>query len=349
MTLASYINAMPKAELNVHLEGAFRRQTLLMLAEQNEIPETVKHFQSWLALLEKPDYKRLPEIARMTASWLKYSDDLKRLAYDLGVWLHHQNIKYAEVGVNFALYDGLGLKPDDLLAALNEGRDRAERGWGVEMQWLLMASREEPRRADEIARYAAAVASRKLAIAALGLTGKEDAQPIGQFEHAFRMVAEKKGLPRVARAGEILGAEGIAEVLEVLAVNRIVDAWGLLDSPETLRTVVDAGVPVVVSPYRALRHGWISRLEDYPLRPLYDAGVLLVLSCDQPAFYGATLNDVYLAAVEKCGLTVDELEDIALNAVRASFLPEERKTEILAQFKADYSHLRAEHLSDAAA
>ena len=37
MTVQSFVEAMPKADLHVHLDGAVSRATLLLIAEQNEV------------------------------------------------------------------------------------------------------------------------------------------------------------------------------------------------------------------------------------------------------------------------------------------------------------------------
>ena len=100
MSVASYIQAMPKVELMLSLEGAMQRNSLLKIAEANEIPVTIKHYNEWVGLLDKPDYKRLADIARMATSWLQIADDLSRVVYDVGVFLSKSNVRYAEVTVN---------------------------------------------------------------------------------------------------------------------------------------------------------------------------------------------------------------------------------------------------------
>ena len=44
MTVEDFVHAMPKVELNIRLEGGMRKETLLMIAEQNEIPDAEKNF-----------------------------------------------------------------------------------------------------------------------------------------------------------------------------------------------------------------------------------------------------------------------------------------------------------------
>jgi adenosine deaminase len=344
MSLASYVQAIPKVELVLSLEGAMQRNSLLKIAEANEISATLKHFNDWVALLSNPDYKRLSELARVSSSWLQVADDIMRVVYDVGVFLSKQKVRYAEIAVNPALYEGTGLSFEDFIAALNGGRDRAKRAWGVDMAWILTIPREEPRRADDYARAATALSARKNGIVALGLSGREETQPVGQFERAFHG-AEKKGVPRVVRAGDGLRAEGVLAAIETLLPNRLLDARGVQESPEAIKRIVEQQIAVGVSVTRALRHGWISDAAEFPLRQLYDEGITVVLGTEMPSLYRTTLVDEYMQAVEKGGLSLDELDEVALNAVRASFLPDEEKAVLLEQFQAEYARLRAEHVA----
>jgi adenosine deaminase len=344
MSVASYIQAMPKVELSLSLEGAMQRNSLLRIAEANEIPETLKHYSEWVSLLDKPDYKRLGDITRMATSWLQIADDLSRVVYDVGVSLSKSNVRYAEIAVNPFFYDGIGLSIDDFLAAINDGRGRARRAWGVEIYWLLTVPREEPRRADDYARTATAPTAVKNGIVGLGLSGREDSQPVGQFERAFH-TAEKKGVPRVVRAGGFLGAGGVLAAIETLFPNRVIDARGVHESPEAMALLEERQISVGIGLTRALRQGWVDNLSEYPLRQLYDEGIVLFLGTDMPSLYHTSLVDEYTKAIEECGLSLDELDELALNAVRVSFMPEEDKAAMMEQFREDYARLRAEHIT----
>jgi aminodeoxyfutalosine deaminase len=343
MTLASFIEAMPKVELSAALEGVTLRSTLLMLADQNEVAPSIKHFNDWVALIDKPDYKRLVDLVRMTSSWIQQAEDLTRITYDAGMLLAKQNVRYAEITVNPALYPTLSDSFEGLLAALNDGRDRAQRAWGIRMAWIMAIPRDEPRRADDVARLVTGLAGRRAGVVALGLTGREDVQPVGQFERAFR-TAEKKSVPRVVRAGDMRGVEGVADAVKTLSPNRVIDARGAADSPELLQQLADERITVCISPTRAVKQGWSPSASELPLRTLYDADVPLVIGSDMPSLYHTTLNAEYRTAVEGAGLEVDELIEVALNAVRGSFLPDEEKAAMEASFKDEYARLRAEHL-----
>src|SRR5690606_4308314 len=132
---------------------------------------------------------------------------------------------------------------------------------------------------------------------------------------------EKKGVPLAVTAGEIEGAEGIQKAIDVLRPARIDVAWGAAESPELLKALQESETSVTVSMARALKTKKIAQYGDYPLRQLYDEGVRVTLSSDMPAFFGTTLTEQYQIAAKALDFSIDELEDIALNAVRASFLP----------------------------
>ena len=344
MSLESYIQAMPKVELHVHLDGAMQQHTLLVIAEQNEVAELHKDFDEWVDLLDNPDNDRLDEIVRMASAWLLQPDDLARVVYDLGVALSKQNVRYAEVSVNPSHYMQHGLSFEGFLDAINDGRDRAERGWKIQMAWVLTISRDEPRSSDEISRWATSAFARKGAVVALGLSGREDAQPLGQFERAFR-TAEKKDIARVPHAGDILGAEGILEALDILDPDRIIDGWGAADAPDVLERLAGQEIPLDVSLGRAVAAGWVSSYSEYPLRRLYDEDVKLIIGSDMPSLFHTTLSDEYLAVVEHCGFEVSELEELALNAVRYSRLSAKEKATMLAEMAQTYETLRTEHIT----
>lgn len=349
MTIESFIQAMPKVDLHVHLEGALEKSTLLMMADQNNIAssfKTPRQYQAWLAQIDEPDYKRLYEVANMLASWVVYMDDITRVVYDLGVYLHKQNVRYAEVSVNPAIYTDGGLPFDSFLEALNDGRDRVLRAWNVRMNWVMGIPRDRPRKADDIARWASNVAARRGNVVALGLIGREDEHTVSIFKKAFS-TAYKKGLPAITHAKTTPDAEdSLAEVIDTLNPVRLTDCWGLTDDPEALATLTNLNLPVVVTPSREVRLGRIASVAEYPLQSLLDQHVTMLLGSGMPALYKSTLNEQYLAAATEMGLDVDLIEQMALEAVTHSFLPDEEKVLLFAELSDAYARLRKEHLAD---
>lgn len=344
MSIKDFIVAMPKVALRVRLEGIFRKETLLLIAEQNDISATVKKFDKQTVLLDDPNPSQFDELIQNVGSWLRHPDDVVRLVYDMGVMLARQNVKYAEVYINPSVHMLSDMTFDDFMNALNDGRDRIERGWGVRIQWLINIPRDEPRRSDEALRWASSVAGRRAGIVGIVLSGTSS-QPIGQFERAF-INAKKKEVHTASFTGDTNGVEGIQETLDVLNPDRLLDAWSLLESPELSERILNQELPVDFALSRAVKSGLIKDYSNLPLRQLYDDNFKLTLSADMSSLYQTTLSDEYLLAIEHGGLSIDELEEIALNAITYSFLPEEDKVQMRHEFQQEYQRLRDEHLTE---
>lgn len=340
MSLESYLQAIPKVDVGLTFEGAIPTKDLIMIAEQND-QQLVKGYREAVAQLEKPEHGRIPRMIPLVSQWALYPDNLTRLAYQLGVALSRQNVRYAEISVNPLRYlSSMGF--DKFIEALNDGADRAYRGWNVQLAWILTIPRDEPRRADEVSRYALSATGRKNRVVAIGLAGAEDAQPVSQFERTFRNV-EKKDFPRVVQAGESLGTAGLIDALKYLRPTRVMGAWGLTEG-DALPTLREVGSEVCLYLTREVRAGRIEDYTGYPLRALVDSGINLSLSAGMPTYYRTTLTDEYRHAIEGCGLSLEQLEALALNAIRQTFLPEDQQKAMLEEFTEAYAQLRAEHL-----
>ncbi len=343
MSVADFVHAMPKVALHVQLEGAFDKERLLLIAEQNEIADKLKRFDDWVALLDTPDYERLPELISTVSQWLQHPEDLTHVAYELGVTLAKQNVRYAEVHVNPILFTENNWNFEQFMDALNDGRNRAERGWGITMRWVLTIAGDQPRHADEIVRWASGLAGRNQGIVGVSLGDPEDAQPIGQFERAFR-AAKKKEVRTGVRAGLKLGLEGVQAALEQLEPSILFDGWGVWDDPDTCTELIENGIPLIIDMKRAICHGLVTDYHNYPMRSLVDSNLTIVLCASMPSYYQTALNAEYLAAVEACGLSTDELVQIALHSVAHSQLPADEKNALIEKFKIEYAELQTEHL-----
>ena len=229
---------------------------------------------------------------------------------------------------------------DAFINALNDGRDRALRGWNVDMSWILCIPWDNPRAGDDVVRWATSSAAQYGNVVALGLMGQEDAQPVGQFKRAFA-TALKKDIFTVANAGSSLGKAGIVEALNELHPHRLTDSWGIARDKSLVTELAESGTPLVLSLSRALRLGLVKKISDYPLRKLFDSDVQLTLSSGMPSLYQTTLLDEYALAHEECGLHADDLVELARRSIQLSFMDAERKEKLLKHFDFEVKVARA--------
>lgn len=342
MSVESYIRALPKFELNLRLEGAVPRETMLMFADQNEMQDEIKRFDKWLDLYATPDPKRLGELSAMLCRWLRYGDDLTRAVYDLAVQLSKDNVRYAEVGVNPLAFVSNEFTFEAFLDALNDGRDRAERAWGVQMRWVMVIPRNEPRRADEVARWATSSTAKKNGVVALTLAGYDKLNGLDQFERAFQ-TADKKDIARTAYLSD---QDDIDEAIDLLALDGVVDGWGVSESPETLAVMAAHDVSLNIGVSRAQFYGWITNLGEYTVKPLQAAGVPIIVSSDMPVIFGRTLSDEYLVMYEQDLLSLEDIEQCVQTTLAHSHLPTDEREALEAVLMVEMDVLRMEHLAE---
>ena len=138
MTLETFIQAMPKVELHVHLEGSIRPQTLLTLAQRHQVElpaDTVADLQAWYTFTDFPHFI---EVYLAVSSCLRTPDDIELIAREFLAGQAAQNIRYSEVTYTaYTHYYHRGLAFPDQLAALNRARTWAEAEYGTTMGLVL--------------------------------------------------------------------------------------------------------------------------------------------------------------------------------------------------------------------
>jgi adenosine deaminase len=98
-------------------------------------------------------------------------------------------------------------------------------------------------------------------------------------------------------------------------------------------------VPLEVCPTSNVRLGIYPDYAAHPLRRLWDAGLLVTVNSDDPPMFGTDLNREYEVLIDHFGFGADELEQVSLNAVQASFLAQAEKARLGAEFRAQFARL----------
>ena len=338
MSLVDFIQAMPKVELHVHLEGTVQPETLLGLAHRNgvELPASdIAGLRDWYRFR---DFDHFISIFSTICGCLRTPDDFARIVYEYGRSMHTQNIRYAEVTFSPYTHVTPQLPWHALLAALNQGRARAEQEWGVRMRWIPDIVRCFPDTANMVVDWLTDPQAQAGGVVALGLGGPEVGWPPELFEDAFR-VALDKGLHSNPHAGETVGPASVWGALRALKAERIGHGLRAVEDPLLLAYLVEHQIPLEVSLTSNLCLGVAPSYAEHPLAALIGAGACVTLNSDDPAMFNTTLAAEYVHAVHDCGLTVEQLKIIALNAVRASYLPDAEKTAMRGDFQTAYDDL----------
>ena len=342
MSLASYIRAMPKVELHVHLEGSIRPETLLMLAERNQVELPARDLDSLRAWYQFRDFDHFLVIYKTLGKCLRTADDIELIARQFLKGQAEQNIRHSEVTYTaYSQYQANRIPFEDQLDAINRARDWAAVELGVTMGLIVDISREIP--AEEgMVTAEWAINGMGRGVAALGLGGPEIGNPPEKFKAAFER-AFAAGLPAIPHAGETVGPESIRGALDTLHAVRIGHGVRCLEDSDLTAELRERQIPLEVCPTSNICLKVFPAIEAHPLPKLMAEGLFVTVNSDDPPMFSTTLNEEYLLLDSVFGLNAEMIEQLALNAVRVSLLSEGEKRGLEDGFNAEFERLRKEH------
>jgi adenosine deaminase/aminodeoxyfutalosine deaminase len=262
---------------------------------------------------------------------LRGPEDYELITYRLMQRLKEENVLHAEVYVAVGVC--LFRKQDfpAIFEGLERGRARGARDFGVSLLWIFDATRhfgvEEAQKVFELAaRY------RDRHVVGVGIGGDEVKAPPELFRGVYSYAADQ-GLRLTAHAGETGPPESIWGALNLRA-ERIGHAFTAAQDADLIEELAQRQIPVELCITSNLRTGVCKAIADHPTKNYFDHGVMITLNTDDPALFGTTLSREYQLAQETFGFTDEHLRELARNSFEASFLPAEKKLELLSLFDA---------------
>jgi aminodeoxyfutalosine deaminase len=339
--LLAFIEAMPKAELHVHLEGAIQPETLLALAQRHRrldvLPASeIAGLRQWFAFT---DFHHFIEVYLTISDLVRAPEDFAVVVHACGADMARQNIRYREL--TFTPFTHLdiqqkGLTIADLLEGLEAGRQQARRDFGVEMRWIFDVPRNasfrngayDPHPANQTLDYA--IAGQPYGVVGFGLGGLEVGAPPEPFAHAFAD-ARAAGLILAPHAGETLGPESVWGALRELQAERIGHGVRAIEDPHLLAELKDRQIVLEINPTSNICLHVYRRLAEHPFPHLDRMGLNVTLNSDDPPLFNTTLCDEYALLVQEFGYGKGDLVRIARAAFVAAAAPADLKAGWLAE------------------
>jgi len=333
-TIESFIRRLPKAELHLHLEGTILPSTLVELSERHDAkPITLSEAE---ALYRFDDFSGFLDSFKAVTRLLIGPEDYELAAWRMMEHLVEQGVVHAEVYISVGvIYLWRNHDPgcfEPIFEGLERARERARRELGLSLYWIFDAVRHFTlEEAERVFKKAIEMRPAYPSIVGVGLGGDERRTGSEPFR-AMYAEARAAGLRLTNHAGETTGPEAIREALAI-GSERIGHAYSLGRDFYLMQDLKERKTPVELNPTSNVRTGVCGSYAEHPLRKYFDAGLLVTLNSDDPAFFGSDLAGEYLLAHTEQGFTRGELRQLAANSIEASFLPELDKAEWL--FKID--------------
>lgn len=316
--------SLPKAELHMHFESSLRRETAQEWSERYGLPMPPDRTFSGLG-----EFVVAYEVARDLVGSL---DDLRRAAAELVEDASAQGVVWSEVHFIAATYAGR-LGPDEalleaVLAGFEDGAERTAAAGRASAAGVIVGINRGlgQEAAERSLRLATAYAGR--GVVGLGLAGDEANHPASLFVDQFRR-AREAGLRALPHGGEGAGAHSVRACVEELGASRICHGVRAVEDPSVLELLARRGVCLDVCPSSNVSLQVAPSLREHQLPRLVDAAVPVSLNSDGPLFSRSTVNEEYLNAHERMGLSREVLARIARTSIEASSCPEPLRAQAL--------------------
>jgi aminodeoxyfutalosine deaminase len=322
-----FIRRLPKAELHLHLEGTVTPETLVELSQRHDrAPLSIEEAR---ALYRYKDFTGFLMAFKTVTERLRTPEDYELIAWRMLERLAAQGVAHAEVYVAVGVvyyWDRTEFEP--LFEGLERARKQAEADFGITTYWIFDAVRHfGVDAAARVFRKAAEMRAEHPSIIGIGIGGDERQAGADLFRDLYAE-ARNSGLHLTAHAGESSGPESIWGAINIGA-ERLGHGLTAIDDPELMAILAERQIPVEICITSNIRTGCCHPLTAHPVRSYFDAGLMVTLNSDDPAMFSSDLENEYALARNEFGFTNEHLRELAANSVEASFLPADRKVELL--------------------
>ena len=325
------LSTLPKVELHLHLEGTLEPETVLDLARRNGVGLPYADLEDLRARYEFTDLQSFLDLIYANVAVLQTERDFHELVTAYVARAAAGGVRHAEAFFDPQPHVARGIPLQRILDGLASGIAAAERDHGTTVE--LIACFHRDRSEEEALEVLAALQGAGAPIIGIGLDSTEVGHPATKFQRVYARAAAL-GLHRVAHAGEEGGAASVTETLDLLGVERIDHGIQSIGDPALMERLARAGTPLTMCPLSNVRLRCVDTLADHPLPAFLDAGVVVTVNSDDPAYFGGYANANYEAVRATFGFSDEVMADLARNSVTASFLPDERKRELLGEIDA---------------
>jgi aminodeoxyfutalosine deaminase len=323
----AWLRGLPKCELHLHLEGTILPETLVALSRRHDaVPLTLEGAKE---LYKYENFIGFLNSFKAVTERLRGPDDYELITYNMVRELAAQGVVHAEVYVSFGIiFYWKKSEVEPYVEAIERARVRAEKDFGTTVLWIVDAVRhfgvEEGAR---VFRKAAELRAKYPSLVGIGIGGDEARGPAEQFRELYTE-AKAAGLRLTAHAGESVGPESIWSALNIGA-ERVGHALTAQRDEDLMEVLAQRQIPLELNVTSNIRTGCCDRFEEHPVKEYFDRGLMVTLNSDDPPMFGSNLLEEYVLAHERYGFTLDQMRELAANAVEASFLEPERKIALL--------------------
>jgi adenosine deaminase len=323
-----YGTVLPKVELHVHLDCSLSYDAVRALQPSISEKQYRDEFIAPRRCNNLADF-----LTRAPKGFVLMQNEaaLRLVTADLFRQFQRDNVIYGEIRFAPLLHLSGALTPETVVEIVNDATASQIRETGIESRLILCALRHFTREqslqtAQLVERF------RGTNVIALDLAGDEAGYPIEPHIPAYEY-ARHHQLYRTAHAGEARGADSVWETIELLQPTRIGHGVRSMEDPALLDLLREQSIHLEVCPSSNLQTNIYPEMAEHVLDRLYRAGLSVSISTDARTITDITLEQEYENLRRTFGWTDEDFLQINLNALQASFIPDELKAKLSSRLR----------------
>ncbi|KAM0330932.1 hypothetical protein ACHAQA_003889 [Verticillium albo-atrum] len=339
--LHGFLQALPKCEHHVHIEGTLSPELLFQLAKKNNIAlpsDTDASFASPSALHARyRNFTSLDDFLQYYYtgfSVLLTAGDFADLAYAYLALADGQSVRHAEVFFDPQAHTSRGVSYATVIEGLSDARRRAATDFpkmSVAFIPCLLRHLPVPSAHSMLDEIVAAGHFADNTLIGFGMSSSEAPYPPTLFASVYD-AAKKAGVQNLtAHAGEEGPPAFVSSALSDLGVGRIDHGRRAAEDATLLAQLARDKTMLTLCPISNVVLRGVKQLTDLPIRTFLEAGVRFSINSDDPAYFGGYILENYCAVQEAFDLSVDEWAWVATGAVEGSWCDEARKATLRAE------------------
>ena len=335
ISIHNFIEGIPKAELHLHIEGTFEPDLMFEIARRNNISINYKSVDELKKAYNFNNLQEFLDIYYAGASVLIYEQDFYDLTWAYLTKVHEQNLVHTEIFSDPQTHTDRGISFDTVIQGIHSALEDAKEKLGISSQLIMCFLRH----LDEVAAFdilEQALPYKKW-IAGVGLDSSEMGHPPSKFENVFSKALDE-GFITVAHAGEEGPAAYVWEAINLLKISRIDHGNRSLEDDQLIKHIAEKQIPLTVCPLSNLALKVVEDLKDHPLLQLMEAGLMVTINSDDPAYFGGYMNENYIQIAAALNLSKKQITELAKNSFKASFLSDVEKEKLMNQVEDYYQN-----------
>ena len=335
ISIHNFIEGIPKAELHLHIEGTFEPDLMFEIARRNNISINYKSVDELKKAYNFNNLQEFLDIYYAGASVLIYEQDFYDLTWAYLTKVHEQNLVHTEIFFDPQTHTDRGISFDTVIQGIHSALEDAKEKLGISSQLIMCFLRH----LDEVAAFDTLEQALpyKEWIAGVGLDSSEMGHPPSKFENVFSKALDE-GFITVAHAGEEGPAAYVWEAINLLKISRIDHGNRSLEDDQLIKHIVEKQIPLTMCPLSNLELKVVDDLKDHPMLQLMEAGLMVTINSDDPAYFGGYMNENYIQIAAALNLSKKQITDLAKNSFKASFLSDVEKEKLMNQVEDYYQN-----------